>query len=132
LLIGGYSPAAMKRVGKWGDGVIAGGGDPDGAKRLFELGRQSWQEEGRSGQPRCVAAFYFGLGDDAAQRAGQYVRHYYAFMPHVERMAQSIPSTTQSVKDWIQRFADTGADEVIAWPCIADLTQVDLLADLVP
>ncbi len=132
LLIGGYSPAAMKRVGKWADGFIAAGGDPASAGRMYELARKNWQEEGRAGQPRLVAAFYFALGPDAAERAGQYIRQYYAFLPHVERMAQSIPSTEQAVKDTIQRYAEIGTDEAIAWPCIADLTQVELLASILP
>jgi alkanesulfonate monooxygenase SsuD/methylene tetrahydromethanopterin reductase-like flavin-dependent oxidoreductase (luciferase family) len=132
LLIGGYAPAAIKRVGKWGDGFISGGVDPGSAKSLYDLALQSWQEERRSGQPRFVVGFYYGLGENAAEHAGQYIRHYYAFLPQVEQMAQAIPTTTQAVKDTIQRFGDVGVDEAIAWPCIANLAQVELLADTLP
>lgn len=104
ILIGGSSPAAMKRVGRWGDGYIAGGGDPTNAKNMYALARQSWREVGRAGEPRFVMAFYFALGDDAAARAAAYIRQYYAFLPYVERMAQSIPSTAQTVRDTISAF----------------------------
>jgi len=36
------------------------------------------------------------------------------------------------VRATIQGFADAGADEVILWPCVAELDQVKRLAALVP
>jgi alkanesulfonate monooxygenase SsuD/methylene tetrahydromethanopterin reductase-like flavin-dependent oxidoreductase (luciferase family) len=131
ILIGGYSPAALKRVGKWGDGFLAGGTDAATAKQLYELALESWHAEGRHGKPRFVTAFYYGLGERSAERTAEYIRHYYAFMPHVEQMAQSVPSTPQAVKERIETFADAGADEVLAWPTIPEIAQVDLLAELI-
>src|SRR6266513_670888 len=43
ILIGGYSPAATRRVGRWGDGFIAGGRDPRGTQQLFNLAEESWK-----------------------------------------------------------------------------------------
>ncbi len=51
--------------------------------------------------------------------------------PSVEQIATSIPSSTEAVKGTIQAFADAGADELVLWPCIPELDQVDRLADLV-
>ncbi len=132
LLIGGYSPAAIQRVSRWGNGYIAGGAPPPMARQGYELAEQAWKDAGKPGKPRFVAATYFGLGPNAAERAGAYIRNYYAFAgPMAEQIANGLPSTQQAVKHIMQAFADVGVDELICWPCIPDLDQIDRLADLV-
>ena len=131
LLIGGYSPAAIQRVGRWGDGYIAGGAPPPMARQGYTQAEQAWKNAGKTGKPRFVAATYFGLGPDAAERAGAYIRNYYAFMgPMAEQIANGLPSTPEAVKGTMQAFADVGVDELICWPCIPDLDQIDRLANL--
>jgi len=132
LLIGGYSPAAIQRVGRWGNGFISGGAPPQMASQAYALAEQSWKAAGRAGKPRFVAAMYWGLGPNAAEGTAEYIRHYYTFMgPRAAQMASSIPSTPEAVKGAIQAFADIGLDELICWPCIPDLDQVDRLAELI-
>jgi alkanesulfonate monooxygenase SsuD/methylene tetrahydromethanopterin reductase-like flavin-dependent oxidoreductase (luciferase family) len=132
LLIGGYSPTAIKRVGRWGNGYISGGAPPPVARQNYALAEQAWKAAGRAGKPRFVAATYWGLGPNAAERVGAYIRNYYAFVgPMVEQMASSVPSTPEALKGAIQAFADIGVDELICWPCIPGLDQVDRLAELI-
>jgi alkanesulfonate monooxygenase SsuD/methylene tetrahydromethanopterin reductase-like flavin-dependent oxidoreductase (luciferase family) len=132
LLIGGYSPAAIKRLSRWGDGYIAGGAPPPMARQGYALAEQAWKAAGRTGTPRFVTGMYWGLGPDAAERAGAYIRNYYAFAgPMAEQIASSVASTPEAVKGAIQAFADVGVDELICWPCIPELDQVDRLADLI-
>jgi alkanesulfonate monooxygenase SsuD/methylene tetrahydromethanopterin reductase-like flavin-dependent oxidoreductase (luciferase family) len=132
VLIGGYSPAAMRRVGRWGDGYIAGGGSVEQAAELYRAAEASWKAEGRAGKPRFVGAFYFGLGPNALERASVSIRDYYAFLGSgVEGMIRALPATPEAVQQAIQARLDIGMDEVIAWPCIPDLDQVKLLADVV-
>jgi len=132
LLIGGYSPTAIKRISRWGDGYIAGGAPPPMARQGYELAEQVWKTAGRTGKPRFVAGMYWGLGPDAAERIGAYIRNYYAFMgPMAEQFASSIPTTPEAVKGAIQAFADVGVDELICWPCVPNLDQVDRLADVI-
>lgn len=132
LLIGGNSPAAIQRVGKWGDGFISGGAPPPMARQGFELAEQAWKEARKPGKPRFVAGMYFGLGPNAAERAGAYIRNYYAFMgPMAEQIANNVASTPEAVKGALQAFADVGVDELICWPTIPELDQIDYLADLV-
>ena len=133
ILVGGYSPIALRRAGRLADGFIAGGGPPEQAQAAHGVVEEAWRNLGRAGKPRFVTATYFGLGPNAADRAADYIRSYYAFLgPAVEGFAQSIPSTPEMVKGTIQAFADVGADELVLWPCIPDLDQVDRLADLLP
>jgi alkanesulfonate monooxygenase SsuD/methylene tetrahydromethanopterin reductase-like flavin-dependent oxidoreductase (luciferase family) len=132
VLIGGYSPAAVQRVGRWGDGYIAGGAAAGAARQLYQVAEDAWQAAGRSGRPRFVGAFYFGLGPDAAEKAGAYLRDYYAFLGSgVEGMLQSIPTTPEAVQQTIQTCLAVGMDEVVAWACIPELDQVDRLAEIV-
>ena len=132
VLIGGYSPVAVRRLGRWGDGYIAGGGDPAQVRQLYAIAEEAWQAGGRTGKPRLVGAIYCALGPNAAERAAVYIRHYYAFLgPNVERRANAIPATAPQIRAAIKVFSDLGTDELILWPCIAELDQVERFADLV-
>src|SRR3712207_2037535 len=51
LLIGGNTPPAIRRVGRWGDGYISGGiPDPEQVRQLFDLAEESWRAGGRAGR----------------------------------------------------------------------------------
>jgi alkanesulfonate monooxygenase SsuD/methylene tetrahydromethanopterin reductase-like flavin-dependent oxidoreductase (luciferase family) len=132
LLIGGYSPAAISRVGRWGDGFISGGiPDPEQVRQMFDVAEESWRAEGREGRPRLVACLYYALGPNA-DRGGDYIRDYYSYFgPAADDMARSIPSSPETIERLIRGLGDVGADEVICWPTVAELDQVDQLAELV-
>ena len=132
LLIGGYSPTPIRRVGRWGDGFISGGvADPNQVRQMFDVAEESWRAEGREGRPRLVASLYYALGPNAA-RGGDYIRHYYSYFgPAADDMARSIPSSPETLNNLIQSFEAVGADEVVCWPTVAELDQVDRLAELV-
>jgi alkanesulfonate monooxygenase SsuD/methylene tetrahydromethanopterin reductase-like flavin-dependent oxidoreductase (luciferase family) len=132
LLIGGYSAPSIRRVGRWADGFISGGiPDPEQVRQMFDLAKESWRAEGREGRPRLVATLYYALGPNA-DRGGDYIRDYYSYFgPGADDMARSIPSTPEAVDNLIRGFGDAGADEVVCWPTVAELDQVDRLAELV-
>lgn len=131
LLIGGRNPAALKRAARWGNGYISGGGGPRMAALSYQIVQDAWREAARPGKPRFVACAYFGLGENARARAAQYILHYYGANPYSESILSSLPISASDVKTLVQTFADAGADEVMLWPCIPDLDQVDRLADVV-
>jgi alkanesulfonate monooxygenase SsuD/methylene tetrahydromethanopterin reductase-like flavin-dependent oxidoreductase (luciferase family) len=132
LLIGGYTPVSIQRVGRWGDGFISGGvRDPEQVRQLFDLAEESWRTEGREGKPRLVASLYYALGPNA-DRGGDYIRDYYSYFgPGADDMARSIPSTQEALDNLIRGLGEVGADEVVCWPTVAELDQVDRLAELV-
>jgi alkanesulfonate monooxygenase SsuD/methylene tetrahydromethanopterin reductase-like flavin-dependent oxidoreductase (luciferase family) len=132
LLIGGYAPAAIRRVGRWGDGFISGGiPDPEQVRQMFDVAQESWRAEGREGRPRLVACLYYALGPNAA-RGGDYIRDYYSYFgPAADDMASSIPASPEVLDNLIRGFGDVGADEVVCWPTVAELDQVDRLAEVV-
>jgi alkanesulfonate monooxygenase SsuD/methylene tetrahydromethanopterin reductase-like flavin-dependent oxidoreductase (luciferase family) len=132
ILLGGYSLPAIKRLGRWGNGFMAGGGDPEGANRFFRATEEVWKEAGRPGKPRLVGCAYFALGENAAERGGAPILHYYAFsQERAQRIASSIPSSPEKVRGIIQTYADIGTDELILWPAIPELDQIARLADVI-
>ncbi len=48
-----------------------------------------------------------------------------------ERMIPGVSITTQEIQDRIHAFADIGADELMLWPAIPELDQMDRLAELI-
>jgi alkanesulfonate monooxygenase SsuD/methylene tetrahydromethanopterin reductase-like flavin-dependent oxidoreductase (luciferase family) len=133
LLIGAYSPPGIRRVGRWAEGFISGGvADPEQVRQMFDAAEESWRTAEREGKPRLVAAFYYALGPNAADRGADYIRDYYSFFgPAADDMARSIPSSPQNIDNLIRGLGDVGADEVVCWPTVAELDQVDRLAELV-
>lgn len=132
LLIGGFSPAALRRVGQYGDGFIGTVVDPATASQIFQGAVAAWQAAGRTGQPRFVMSLYYALGPDAEERGRAYLNAYYAFDPHMAPLiAGSIISTPTAIRDAIGAYADVGVDEITFWPTVADLDQLRRLEDAI-
>jgi alkanesulfonate monooxygenase SsuD/methylene tetrahydromethanopterin reductase-like flavin-dependent oxidoreductase (luciferase family) len=133
LLIGGYVDAVAERIATWGDGFLApGGGEPARMAALWDRIRSAWDAAGRAGVPRWVGASYYALGPDAVDAAREHIDAWYGFDPTLaERRLAGIPTTPEAVLATIRRNEAMGVDEFILRPCIADIDQVDRLADLV-
>ena len=116
-----------------GDGFISGGiPDPGQVRQMFDIAEESWRAEGREGKPRLVGCIYYALGPNGAERGAEYIRDYYSnFGPAAEDMATSIPSSPENIQGLFRAFEDIGADELVCWPTVAELGQVDRLAELV-
>jgi alkanesulfonate monooxygenase SsuD/methylene tetrahydromethanopterin reductase-like flavin-dependent oxidoreductase (luciferase family) len=132
VLIGAASPAAVRRVGRWADGFISVPLPPEQVRQLYSVAEESWQEQGRSGRPRLAVGLYYRLGSDAVQRSEAYIRDYYAFAgTAVEQIVQGIIATPEAIKGAIQGYESVGVDEIIFWPTVAELDQIDRLAEVV-
>jgi len=133
ILIGGYTPAAVARVGRWGNGFISGGrANLEQVRALYDAAEQSWKAAGRAGRPRFVACVYYALGDDVQESAVQNQRQYYSFMgPNVERMAHGFINNAPAAAQALKGFEGIGADELIFWPAVANVNQIDRLVQAV-
>jgi alkanesulfonate monooxygenase SsuD/methylene tetrahydromethanopterin reductase-like flavin-dependent oxidoreductase (luciferase family) len=127
VLIGGTSDAAMRRVVTWGAGWTLGGAPPERGGPFAQQVRAAWKQAGREGAPRIVGLSYFALGSDAKDRARGYLTDYYG--PVGDRIAAFIPTSPEAIRDVISAFASFGFDEVILDPTIAELEQLDGVAD---
>jgi alkanesulfonate monooxygenase SsuD/methylene tetrahydromethanopterin reductase-like flavin-dependent oxidoreductase (luciferase family) len=132
LLIGGYVPAIVNRIARWGDGYMApGGGEPEAMARMWQQILQAWKDAGRSGQPRWVGATYFALGPKADEQAAGYINASYGYNPELAaRRLRGIPTSPGAVENAIQRQQDMGVNEFILRPCAEDLDQMDRLAEV--
>ncbi|MGH3394314.1 MAG: LLM class flavin-dependent oxidoreductase, partial [Streptosporangiaceae bacterium] len=61
VLFGGFRPAALERVARWGDGFLAAA-PPAWAGNLFRAVEQAWLAAGRAGRPKIVAQVNVALG----------------------------------------------------------------------
>jgi alkanesulfonate monooxygenase SsuD/methylene tetrahydromethanopterin reductase-like flavin-dependent oxidoreductase (luciferase family) len=129
LLIGGTADAAYRRAARYADGWTQGGGPPDafaaGKAKLLE----AWAAEGRDGEPRTMALFYFSLGAHAEEEARKDLLDYYRFVgDSAERVVASAAKDEDTVRQYLAAFEGAGADEVMCFPVSTDPEQVDLLA----
>ena len=132
LLIGGYVPAIVQRIAKWGDGYMApGGGEPENLLETWHQIEDAWQEAGRTGKPRWVGASYYALGPNARDHANRYINANYGYNPDLAaRRLSTLPVSHTAVEESIRRQADMGVDELILRPCADDLDQMDRLAEI--
>ena len=131
LLIGAHSPAALRRVARWGDGFIAAGGDPKAARAAFDSVLADWSAQGKAGKPRFVAAAYFALGPNAEAAIDHYINDYYGFMPQMAAMVVAASlQTPERIRSTLAAYAAEGVDEFLLWPCDTDIEQIGRLADV--
>ena len=132
VLIGGSAPAALRRAGRYADGFIASAGSPAAVQEMFQTVLESWENNARSGQPRLAGVASYALGPNAADQVGGYIRHYYSFLGEAaDQMARNAISSPEAVKNTIRDMESIGMDEVIFLPSVADMSQLERLADIV-
>jgi alkanesulfonate monooxygenase SsuD/methylene tetrahydromethanopterin reductase-like flavin-dependent oxidoreductase (luciferase family) len=130
VVIGGASDAAVERTVRYGIGYTSGGAGPDMMAPIAESVRKRWTESGREGEPRLVALGYFALGPKAEEGSAKYLKDYYAYLGEwADRIAESAALTPDALKELAARYEDIGVDELIFDPTIAELDQIDRLAD---
>lgn len=129
VLFGGFQPAALARVARWGDGFLAAA-PPSWLGGLLDTVRTSWASHGRDGAPRIVAQANVALGAEVDEARAAIAR-YYAFTDRAQYMVDGLLTTPRQIRDVIRQLADLGADEVVLYCHGRDPEQVTLLADLV-
>ena len=132
LLIGGYVPAIVQRIAKWGDGYMApGGGEPESMLKMWREIERAWRDAGRIGKPRWVGASYFALGPQAIEHATQYIQSNYGYNPELAaKRLRTMPTSETAVEDSIKRQQDMGVDEFILRPCAENFDQMDRLSEV--
>ncbi len=132
VLIGGMSEKSIARTIAWGIGWTAGGAPPEQVAPFVERVRSAWKKAGREGQPHIVALSYFSLGDDVTEASRAYLKDYYGFTGEfAEMIADAAPRTPEAIREVVGKFEDIGVDELVFDPTVAELTQVDRLAEAV-
>ncbi|AJT61731.1 hypothetical protein T261_0038 [Streptomyces lydicus] len=131
LWIGGNSPAALPRAAKHGIGWISGGGPVARYPEQAHKARAAWAEAGRTDTPKLGALTYVALGDDRKQQGSQYLLDYYSYMGEkAQFLASGVIADKGRLRETIDGYAAAGCDELLLFPCTADVDQLDLLADV--
>jgi alkanesulfonate monooxygenase SsuD/methylene tetrahydromethanopterin reductase-like flavin-dependent oxidoreductase (luciferase family) len=129
LLGGGASGAALARMARYTDGYAHGGGPPRAFAAAALRAKAAWSDIGRPGQPRLWGQGYFALGD--AARGADYLRDYYAFTGgFAEKIAAGNLTSPREIRDFVRGYEAAGCDELILLPTVADIDEVDRLAEV--
>jgi alkanesulfonate monooxygenase SsuD/methylene tetrahydromethanopterin reductase-like flavin-dependent oxidoreductase (luciferase family) len=132
LLIGGQPRLAAPRAARWEAGYTLGGAPPEMAAGPLQELRREWQRAGGTGQPRVVALTYFSLGEEHTAESLHNLRTYYGFLGDwAEGVASSAARSPSAVRERAAAFQALGVDELLFDPTVADLDQVDRLAEAV-
>jgi alkanesulfonate monooxygenase SsuD/methylene tetrahydromethanopterin reductase-like flavin-dependent oxidoreductase (luciferase family) len=132
LLIAGEARLAAPRAARWQAGFTIGGAPPEMAAGAIQEFRDAYAQAGGSGEPRVVCLAYFSLGEEHTEESLRNLRTYYGFLgDFAEMIASGAARGPEAVKERAAAFAALGVDELIFDPTVADVDQVDLLADAV-
>ena len=132
VLIGAGTPQAVRRVGRYADGFIAAAGNAAAVQELYSVAVESWDAAGRTGRPRLAGVASYALGPNAEDKVGGYIRHYYSFLGEAaDTMARNAISSPEAVKDTIRDMEGIGMDEVVFLPSVAEMDQLERLADII-
>lgn len=132
VLFGGFQPAALARVARFGDGFLAAA-PPSWIGPLIETVRRLWTEAGRAGAPRIVAQANAALGpqgviDDSRTAMAAYYRFTGARADH---MVAGMLTTAAEIRQTIAQYADFGVDEVMLYCYGRDPGQVERFAEAI-
>jgi alkanesulfonate monooxygenase SsuD/methylene tetrahydromethanopterin reductase-like flavin-dependent oxidoreductase (luciferase family) len=132
LIVGGLTDVAFARAARYADGFMHNGGPPRIFAQSAEKARAAWKDAGRPGKPRLWAMGYFALGADHHETGKNYLRSYYSFTgPFAERIAEGLLTTPQAVAAFVRGYAETGCDELVIFPTVADGDEIDRLAEVI-
>ncbi|MCK8676711.1 LLM class flavin-dependent oxidoreductase [Streptomyces lichenis] len=130
VLVGGFAPAALDRVGRFADGFLGAALPPRYLDGLFRAAEAAWQRYGRPGRPRLVAQANVVLGPERTVRDARHrLRSYYAFTDRADHMVDGLLTTARAIREAVDGFAAIGADEVMLYCWSSDAGQVERLAD---
>jgi alkanesulfonate monooxygenase SsuD/methylene tetrahydromethanopterin reductase-like flavin-dependent oxidoreductase (luciferase family) len=131
ILIGGASDPALRRLVRHGDGLISGGVKP--AVFAFEAfaASQAWAGAGKPGRPRLVASTWFASseasGDQAEANLESYLRHGGPPATVIGPIARG----RDGIEAVFREYREQGADEVLFFPLLDELGELEFLADAV-
>lgn len=130
LLVGGASSPAFLRAARLADGYVHGGGPARSFASAATKVRTAWEDVGRPGAPQLWGQAYFGLSDPRA--VGAYLLDYYRFTgAFAQKIAEAGLTSETELTNFIRAYEEAGCDELVLFPTIADLTEVDRLASVV-
>ncbi len=110
LIVGAFAPAGLERAGRLADGIrsFSFSTDPEEHLGRYQIMLRAWEEAGRKGTPRLIAATHFSLGPNARQSYEAHVAKYYGYSRATvdEALSGSTPTSPEAIRSTIARFAE--------------------------
>ena len=132
VLVGGSSGEALARMARYADGYMHGGGPPRAFAGAAAKALTAWSDLGRPGKPQLWGMGYFALGDGTTEAGAEYLRHYYAFTgPFAEKIAAGNLTSPGAIADVIRGYEDAGCDELVLFPTVSNLEQLERLVEVI-
>jgi len=129
VLFGGFVPAVMERVARWGDGFLGAALPPRQIGGLFRQVEDAWDRAGRTGRPRLLAQVNVALGPEPTlDRARAEVRAYYAPHSYTDHVVNGLLTTGAQIREAVATCREVGADEVMLYCWAPEPDQVERLA----
>ena len=128
LLVGGLSGQAFSRMARYADGYAHGGGPPRAFASAAARAEAAWKDLGRPGKACLWGQGLLRFGD--IERGNAYLRDYYAFTGgFVERIVAENLTSAAAVKDFVRGYEEAGCDELVLFPNVADIDDLDRLME---
>lgn len=131
MLFGGFAPAALDRMARWGQGYIGGSMPAPAVAPTFDAARAAWEKAGRTEPLRLVALVYYALGDGDAGRKNVHDYYSVAGEEFAGLVSGAVCTTPKMLTEAVSSFADIGATDVIFNTGTDDVDDVQRLADIV-
>jgi len=131
VLVGGSSPPALRRIVEHGHGFVHGGLRPEVFTFQAQAVRGAWQEAGKAGTPRIVASTWYASSTDSPDAAQRWMDAYFVQGGPPPEIRDDISRGADAVRAVVEAFRSSGADEVVLFPCVSDLTELEFLIDTV-
>lgn len=131
LLFGGFAPAALDRMARWGEGYVGGSMPAPAVAPTFDAAREAWQRAGREGSPRLVALAYFALGDPEAGKRNVYDYYSTAGEEFATVVSGAVCGSAEDLRNTITAYGDLGADEIMFNSATDDPDEIARLAEIV-
>jgi alkanesulfonate monooxygenase SsuD/methylene tetrahydromethanopterin reductase-like flavin-dependent oxidoreductase (luciferase family) len=129
VVIGGGADTALARMARSAAGWCHGGGPPRAFRAAAERALAAWSDAARPGRPRLWGLGYFALGPGAVESGRRALGRYYAFAGAAAgRIEAGLLTTPEAIAEYGAGYAEAGCDELVLFPTVAELDQVDHLA----
>lgn len=131
ILIGGASAPALRRLTQYGHGLVSGGVRPEAFAFEASATVNAWREAGRPGEPRLVASTWYASSEQEDDLAAARLASYLRFGGPPPQVISGIARGRDGIEAAVRGFRAQGADEVLFFPLLAEISELDWLAGVV-
>ena len=129
ILVGGLSGPAYARMARYADGYAHNGGPPRAFAGAASRALAAWSDLGRPGKPKLWGQGYFALGDSSPRgRVSPRLLRVHRRLRREDRRRQP-DEPRGAIKDYVRGYEEAGCDELVLFPTVADIDELERLQE---